>query len=74
MIIMPNKSIDVAFQAADSYRKEISELLIGVQEIKLTISGGVSAYQLGDTAKLLIERADKNLYKAKDSGRNKVVK
>jgi len=74
MIIMPNKRLDEAYGLADSYREEISKLLIGTQEIKLTISGGVAAYQIGDTAKELIERADKNLYKAKDSGRNKVIK
>jgi diguanylate cyclase (GGDEF)-like protein len=74
MIIMPNKRLDEAYRLADSYREEISNLLIGTQEIKLTVSGGVAAYQIGDTAKELIERADKNLYEAKDSGRNKVIK
>lgn len=74
MIIMPDKTLDQAYQVADHYREQISDLSIGNKEIRLTVSGGVAAYQVGDTVKKLVERADKKLYKAKNSGRNRLTK
>ncbi len=43
------------------------------QEIKVTSSGGLTAYGSGDTAETLIARADAALYHAKDQGRNTVT-
>jgi diguanylate cyclase len=39
----------------------------------ITISLGVAAFAPGDNAELLVQRADRCLYQAKNSGRNKVV-
>jgi diguanylate cyclase len=39
----------------------------------ITISLGVAAFAPGDNAELLVQRADRCLYRAKNSGRNKVV-
>jgi diguanylate cyclase len=39
----------------------------------VTISIGAAVLHPGDTAQLLIERADKCLYAAKRNGRNRVV-
>ena len=39
----------------------------------ITISVGVAELRKNDTAELLVQRADRCLYKAKNSGRNKVV-
>jgi diguanylate cyclase len=41
--------------------------------LSLTVSIGVSAYKLGDTAATVLERADQALYKAKNAGKNTVV-
>jgi diguanylate cyclase (GGDEF)-like protein len=40
---------------------------------RLTLSGGVSWYQAGDTPQTLIERADECLGRAKQAGRNRIL-
>jgi diguanylate cyclase (GGDEF)-like protein/PAS domain S-box-containing protein len=43
------------------------------QEIQVTVSIGGTLLRLDDTISSLIERADKNMYEAKSTGRNRVV-
>jgi diguanylate cyclase (GGDEF)-like protein len=52
------------YAADDSPRAEV---------VAVTVSIGVSTYRNGDTAKSLVDRADQCLYKAKASGKNRVV-
>ena len=40
---------------------------------RVTVSVGVAAYRLGDTAVSLLERADHCMFAAKRGGRNRVV-
>lgn len=44
-----------------------------LKKYKVTISGGLTQYRKGDTKKRLQERADKALYEAKETGRDKIV-
>jgi diguanylate cyclase (GGDEF)-like protein len=74
MVIMPNTELNEAYIAADTYRDELSKLVIGSNNIKITISGGVAEYREDDSILDIINRADNNLYKAKESGRNKIIK
>jgi diguanylate cyclase (GGDEF)-like protein len=74
MIIMANTELDEAYIAAERYRDELSKLVIGSKNIKITISGGVAEYRTGESLLDIVNRADSNLYKAKKSGRNKVIK
>lgn len=39
---------------------------------QITVSAGLSFFQLGDTPNSLIDRADRGLYKAKQNGRNQI--
>ena len=44
-----------------------------LKKYKITVSGGLTGYKQKDTNKSFKERADKALYKAKNTGRNKFV-
>jgi diguanylate cyclase (GGDEF)-like protein len=43
------------------------------EEIPISVSAGVAAWESGDTAETLLARADAALYRAKDAGRNRVI-
>ena len=43
------------------------------EEIQITISGGASVFRGDDTIKSLIERIDELMYRAKETGRNRVI-
>lgn len=49
------------------------EFKIGGNNVKLTISAGIASYRNKQTLEQLIKLADENLYKAKETGRNKVI-
>jgi diguanylate cyclase (GGDEF)-like protein len=78
-VILPNTSVKGAFYKAESFRKAIEMLLIPHTRSStgdyVTVSFGVSTLiPDGDTSPdVLIANADKALYKAKESGRNRVV-
>lgn len=75
-VLLPDCKLNRALEIAERIRKSVEEnefTLTSGEVTKLTISIGVSSYK--DTTNdpfLLIEDADKALYRAKKSGRNKV--
>ncbi len=75
LIILPNTNRMDAFKVGERLRKEIEnrEFLNNKENIKVTISGGVVEYGEGLTIEGLIEIVDKSLYKAKRSGKNKIL-
>jgi len=79
-VILPETGEDGGIKLGEYIRKEIEESILKVdnKELRVTISLGVSAYS-GESAldlskEELIKRADKALYKSKESGRNRVTK
>ncbi len=75
LIILPATSIDDARIVAEKVRKSISSLVWDQEGLKVTISGGVCEYLALDNenANELINRADKLLYQAKHSGRDRII-
>ena len=66
VIVMPQTDHNGACILCERLRANVQEKLV------LTISGGVSSAQKGDTQETLLNRADAALYQAKSSGRNSV--
>ncbi len=77
VIILPETSLESAGYVAERLRMIIEdvnfEIPVAPNEIGITASIGVAALRPDDTVESLIKRADSNLYKAKQTGRNKFV-
>ncbi|MGB9641273.1 MAG: diguanylate cyclase domain-containing protein [Anaerolineales bacterium] len=72
VIFAPSISLLQASAFAEKLRQHIMKYVF-VNEIKLTTSIGITAFQPGDTSDSLLKRADDALYLAKNNGRNCVV-
>jgi len=71
VLVCRNTSLDAAFQIAEDLRERIANACI-IDNIKVTASFGVSDMQNDGSVKVLFKQADEALYRAKNSGRNKV--
>lgn len=58
----------------EKIRKDIENIVIKIdsKEIKITASFGVSKKEMDEQIDIVLDRADKELYKAKEGGRNRV--
>lgn len=76
VLVMPNISLEIARQRAEDLHQTINSLNIryGVFNLTTTISMGVSIYpEHGKTKEELLRAADRAMYIAKNTGRNRVV-
>ncbi len=74
LIILPNTTLNEAIIVAEKIRSQIEKKIYSINNINtITLSLGVAEYGDEDTYEELIKKADKMLYDAKDSGRNKVL-
>lgn len=71
LCLLNNTTKDNAYIFADRLRQSISELLI--EDLKVSISVGITQHEVGEEFSKTVARADKGLYDAKANGRNRVV-
>lgn len=77
VVIMPNTPLDQASKVCNAIREKVAQSHIvieeGARKINFTISIGVTTLEENDTFESILQRTDKLLYDAKETGRNKVV-
>ena len=72
IIILPMARLDAAVMAAERIRKGMGLLPLLPDGKCVTLSLGVAEFRQGEEMKELVKRADDALYRAKESGRNRV--
>jgi diguanylate cyclase (GGDEF)-like protein len=76
VLVLPETSKENAFILAERIRLKVEAMTIhwDDSDIRLTISGGISAYPTdADNVRSLIQKADEAVQRAKDSGKNKIL-
>jgi diguanylate cyclase len=75
IILCRGKELEDVRLLAEGVRQKVAatEVMVRGRPIPITISCGVSRYRDGEDLTDFIERADQALYRAKSSGRNRVV-
>jgi len=73
LIIFNKAELENAYKIAERIRISVEKTLFTKNEMKITISGGLSTYQGGQLL-TAIDRADELLYVAKNTGKNKIEK
>ena len=71
VVLLPNTHLEHALRIAEKLRKAIEKL--SFNSFSVTVSIGVTQIKENDTIKTWIKRADKALYRAKKSGKNKLL-
>jgi diguanylate cyclase (GGDEF)-like protein/PAS domain S-box-containing protein len=74
-ILLPETTLECAGDVLERTRQDIGELKfdLGNREVTITVSVGVVSVLKGETVEAALARADKAMYRAKNSGRNRVV-
>jgi diguanylate cyclase (GGDEF)-like protein/PAS domain S-box-containing protein len=75
VILLPKTTAAQALAFSERLRQQIADLKFSTHTgpIGITASIGIGEYRKNDTLQILIERADRGLYQAKETGRNQVV-
>lgn len=72
IILLPDTELALAIDVADRMRVAFAAETVPAVSRSITVSFGIAAARSGDTADTLLARADAALYRAKESGRNRV--
>lgn len=73
LLILPNTNLDEAFLLGERLLKLVAGSRTGESGIQVTLSAGLASCETGQI-KDLIRAADKKLYEAKESGRNRICR
>ncbi len=71
--MLPFTSGDNAYKAAEVLTRTIAQSRLCEEVPSLTVSMGVTTYREGDSVFTLLRRADEGMYRAKKTGKNRVV-
>ena len=74
IIVLPTSDELSTYRRADQIRSKLESTSLS-DDIKerITVSGGICGYDLALSSESMIEKADNNLYLAKEHGRNQIV-
>jgi diguanylate cyclase (GGDEF)-like protein len=74
-VVLSNSNEHQALGIAERFRKDMEEMKFpcGGESIGVTVSVGAARYSPGESQESWIERVDRAMYQAKQSGRNRVV-
>ncbi|CEP37542.1 MULTISPECIES: sensor domain-containing diguanylate cyclase [Halomonadaceae] len=72
LIIMPGVNAEEAYQGMERVRKSVAQQTFSEHQLTVTLSSGIASYVEASGTRLL-DRADKAMYQAKQTGRNRVV-
>jgi diguanylate cyclase (GGDEF)-like protein len=73
-VLLTNMGREEVEQRAEAIRAGIDEMTPGRQiRLGVTATLGIAVFQEGDSAETLVQRADRNLYRGKRLGRNRVL-
>jgi len=75
VMLLPNTEGEEALKLANDLRENIQSCSFHYrgEDVRVTVSCGLSSFSRGDSADQVFERADKSLYEAKETGRNRCV-
>ena len=74
LILLPDTTPDDAIIAVTRLQRELTKrfFLYETKKLLITFSAGVTELQVGETAEVATDRADKAMYRAKKAGKNRV--
>jgi len=74
LVVLSQTRLEAALAAAGRLRRVVEEMQVPALPAgrRITVSIGVAEHRPGDSAERTVERADQALYRAKQSGRNRV--
>ncbi len=75
VVFLPDITAEQAYKVADRLRESIASIVVHSddnQEVRFTVSIGVSSSDISDNVDMLVKTADEALYRAKQNGRNRV--
>jgi diguanylate cyclase (GGDEF)-like protein len=74
LMVMPDTEMDKAWSVMDRIRTTVQTELPIITQSQISISAGITCWFRGDSPDDALERVDRLLYKAKDQGKNCIVK
>ena len=75
VVVLPGTTLDAAMNVANIIRMAIKDCAFHFRDkpVKITASAGVAEIKENESVQMLFDRADKALYSAKQSGRNRCI-